>query len=210
MSQQKFSFVDDSQSRLLSPLKGKQRRKKGHQTTTKKPSFDTSIDSDISGTGSLTYSSSSQAGESTDSEIDCYERVNMNRKVSNTADSLNYSEDDEASLHRQQMRDTTGQSSNSYGHDGGSGIEPKLTTPPMTHDKSSRRRVSSKSSRKHASPTMGLVASDVSLSSTGTNTPSSPPPRYHKRMSADHATEVEYSKWWMCGFTDALNFNSNY
>ena len=62
----------------------------------------------------------------------------------------------------------------------------------------------------------GSAASGYATSSTrsGTptaSTPSTPPPRHVKRMSAeDHdGVEVWYQKWWMCGFTDALNLNSS-
>jgi len=241
MSGQKFSFVDDS-ARNLGIKTRKHRRKKNplHITGTKKPPFDTWVENEQceEGTGSLTYSSSSQAGESTDSSITEIEDqlemdqkyqqklqqqrgVKMHRKFSNTSDSLNYSEDDDASF-RRELRDMTGQSSNGYGHDGGGNglIDPKFTSPPTAtafHKASTRhsfRKGSSSgkkqplSKRQPFSPTM--VPSDVSLSSQGTNTPSSPPPRYSKRMSPDHATEVWYAKWWMCGFTDALNINANY
>lgn len=61
----------------------------------------------------------------------------------------------------------------------------------------------------------GSAASGYATSSTrsGTptaSTPSTPPPRHGKRMSAEEhdGVEVWYQKWWMCGFTDALNLNS--
>ena len=62
-----------------------------------------------------------------------------------------------------------------------------------------------------SSPTM--VSTDVSTPGSGsersgTPTPSTPPPRHVKKMSADES-EVWYQKWWMCGFTDALNLNGN-
>lgn len=225
MPNQKFSFPDAT---LNIANTRKHRRKKVFQATPAKPSFDTSVENDIyeEGTGSLTYSSSSQAGESTDSSISemdseaeqkvfqqqTSQRVEMHRKVSNTGDSLNYSEDDESSIYRQQIRDTTGQCSDSYGHDsGGYRIDSKLNSPPTSINKISRslsRMGGKNTSKKQAfSPTTTLVTSDVSLSSAGT--PSSPPPRY-RPASSDQATEVWYAKWWMCGFTDALNINSNY
>jgi len=55
------------------------------------------------------------------------------------------------------------------------------------------------------------AASNSTRSGTPTaSTPSTPPPRHVKRMSAedhDGVVEVWYQKWWMCGFTDALNLN---
>lgn len=70
-----------------------------------------------------------------------------------------------------------------------------------------------------SSPTM--VSTDVSGSASGSagsvsvHTPSRPrskgsptPPRHVKRLSGDES-EVWYQKWWMCGFTDALNLNSD-
>lgn len=142
---------------------------------------------------------------------------------------LNYSEDEEALIEKGLM-DTTGQTSDSYGHDGGGRIDPtkgycapQKTLEPNT---SARRNPSISSNRgpggggsfsrnkkqQVASPST-MVSSDVSLSSSGThnnsNNPSSPPPRY-RRVSPDQTTEVWYAKWWMCGFTDALNINSNY
>jgi len=100
------------------------------------------------------------------------------------------------------------QTSDSYAHDGGG--QPKLTSIPATLDSRRLSRISSdKSSYKNQPFSPGTMASsDVSLSSLGSNNPSSPPPRY-RRVSSDQATEVWYAKWWMCGFTDALNINSN-
>jgi hypothetical protein len=65
-----------------------------------------------------------------------------------------------------------------------------------------------------------VVTSDVSLSSSGT-----PPPSYRKtdrdirnnsvrtKMREEYedsrtAGSLSYARWWMCGFTDAFNFNS--
>lgn len=207
-------------------------------TSTNKQRFDASIENEQceEGTGSLTYSSSSQAGESTDSsitEIDDqletdqnYQQksqhpgaIQMHQKLSNAYNSLNYSEDEEASLYKREM---AGQSSNSYGHDGGGSglINPKFTSPLTatafqkasssrgSREGSSSDRKQPLSKRQQFSPPM--VPSDVSLSSQGPNTPTSPPPRYSRRVSPDHTTEVWYAKWWMCGFTDALNINANY
>lgn len=67
--------------------------------------------------------------------------------------------------------------------------------------------------------------SDSSINSSGNSTPTSPPPRSKKnpleennrrrrqrRSSSSHETSIQkelwYSKSWMCGFTDALNFSS--
>jgi len=47
------------------------------------------------------------------------------------------------------------------------------------------------------------------MSSNSGNTGLSPPPRHYRREITDTGTEVWYAKWWMCGFTDALNINSN-
>lgn len=45
--------------------------------------------------------------------------------------------------------------------------------------------------------------------SMSSHTPSSPTPPRHakKKMTNEEATEMWYAKWWMCGFTDALNLN---
>ena len=114
MPNQKFSFQDDTLK--LGTATKKHRRKTLTHAIPDQPSINTSVENDINeeGTGSLTYSSSSQAGESTDSSISemDYEAehkifqqetqaLEMHRKVSNTGDSLNYSEDDEASFNRQ-------------------------------------------------------------------------------------------------------------
>jgi len=213
-----FSFNDDSQKNLKINLARRKRR--CEKRCEKQASFDSEV--------SLTYSSSSQAGESTDSSCDetenrpkthrervkSYHQRNpqryggMCREVSNAADSLNYSEDEESLYRQQEFLDTTGQTSDSYAHDGGG--QPKLTSIPATLDTRRLSRISSdKSSYKNQPFSPGTMASsDVSLSSLGSNNPSSPPPRY-RRVSSDQATEVWYAKWWMCGFTDALNINSN-
>lgn len=106
----KFSFNDDSQKNLGININRRKHRRK------KQESFDSATDV------SLTYSSSSQAGESTDSSYDdphreqlkCYHKRNpqreggMRREVSNAADSLNYSEDEESLYRHQDFMETTG------------------------------------------------------------------------------------------------------
>jgi len=180
-----FAFNDDSEENLKINLARRKRR--CEKRCQKQESFDSEV--------SLTYSSSSQAGESSDSSCDetgnrpkthrekvkkyhqrkAQREGGMRREVSNAADSLNYSEDEESLYRQQEFLDTTGD----------------------------------KSSYKNQPFSPGTMASsDVSLSSLGSNNPSSPPPRY-RRVSSDQATEVWYAKWWMCGFTDALNINSN-
>jgi len=57
----------------------------------------------------------------------------------------------------------------------------------------------------------GVASSDFSSGggSGSSHTPSSPtPPRHAKKMMDKEGTEMWYAKWWMCGFTDALNLNS--
>jgi len=58
--------------------------------------------------------------------------------------------------------------------------------------------------------------SDTSVNSSGNSTPTSPPPRSkasleNRRRSNETSIQKElwYSKSWMCGFTDALNFSSH-
>jgi len=233
----KFHFNDDSLNHLVVSRKKHRREKKSFDSEN---GFSTS---DVS----LTYSSSSQAGESTDSSVsegenrpgthsqrvkNYHQRNNsqqqqlpqrggggmMCREVSNAADSLNYSEDEESLYRQQHFMDTTGQTSDSYGHDGGghdiaSQIYGKLTPIPATLDTTRFSRTTHhKSSKPHHSQDYSpntMASSDVSLGSMGSSNPSSPPPR-HRPVNKELGTEVWYAKWWMCGFTDALNINSNY
>lgn len=54
-----------------------------------------------------------------------------------------------------------------------------------------------------------VASSDFSSGggSGSSHTPSSPTPPRHKKLP-EEGTEMWYAKWWMCGFTDALNLNS--
>jgi len=107
---------------------------------------------------------------------------------------------------------SSGQQSASQGHDGGTS---KCVFAPANSNGFPRYNQNSKSTPNQlkkrgeavfSSPTM--VSTDISSSETGT--PSTPPPRHVKNISADDDdVEVWYQKWWMCGFTDALNLNSN-
>jgi len=184
----RYEFADYSSPH---PTRKQHRRKKSHE--------------------SLTYSSSSQAGESTDSEFDDDNRRNhQNQEVSGYAsDSLKYSEDDEP---------YTGQTSDSNGNDGGCNRHIMVFQNRQISDNSSggsrrtnithsKTKKKNKSKKEIISP--ATVLSDMSFSS-GTNTGSSPPPRPYNRREITDATEVWYAKWWMCGFTDSLNINANY
>ena len=129
MSSQKFSFADESENNLATnPRKHRRKKSFPHITSANKQHFDVSFENAQfeEGTGSLTYSSSSHAGESTDSSISEIEYqletnqkhqqtntqlprgIQMHRKISNASDSLNYSEDDAASLYRREINDMTG------------------------------------------------------------------------------------------------------
>jgi len=184
-----------------------------------------SLDETTDGSNSLTYSaSSSQAGESTDSSLEnlnlllqdqdihfqiARERIhdteptsNFNRgnSINTATDSLGYSDDDDEegdlTAYAYSINAATtpvgSQPSDSHGHDGG-GVS-----------KRNRHTTTMKSS--HFKSPVSAATSD--LSCTGSNgTPNTPPPR-HARKVISHDTEVWYAKWWMCGFTDALNLNT--
>lgn len=89
----------------------------------------------------------------------------------------------------------------------GSSAAGRIHAPSSASRSTPKKRVGSDFS----SPTM--VSTDISTPGSGsdrsgTPTPSTPPPRHVKKMSSDES-EVWYQKWWMCGFTDALNLNGN-
>lgn len=238
MSNLHYQFGDDH---LQTAPNRKHRKKRSQQNTwhtnnqhlAPRASFD---EDGHDGSVSLTYSaSSSQAGESTDSsiadssmflemeqqehqlqkeqrnaqQIRCSPR-DAAKEGSSVADSMTYSEDEEGRYYAQ--NDFPGQSSNSFGHDGGGfSDDKKIFFAAATGDYASHRRgrkSSSSSSHKQESlfSPKNVAASD---SSFGNNSnPSSPPPRHKRVISDQGSTEVWYAKWWMCGFTDALNLNS--
>lgn len=188
-----------------------------------------SVDDTEDGNGSLTYSaSSSQAGESTDSSIidtngifltleseQKYHLMQQQkaqrlrhgnggssrslRKENSAIDSLGYSDDDldcDESINFSSWNTISGsgQQSDSHAHDGG-GFNKCGNTPKSIANK-----------QNDASPTS--VAADINSCCAGSNgTPNSPPPRHDSRKKMSHHDEVWYQKWWMCGFTDALNLN---
>jgi hypothetical protein len=152
----------------------------------------------------------------------------FNRENSIAADSLGYSDDGEyqnfqgmvaASGHGNAHRSKTGttssgQPSASNGHDGGArtSSNPKIIFAPAAHSnptiKSRSRTTATPSHKKtpHHSHSPTMVSTDISNSGS-THTP---PPRHVKRIGDDgNNNEVWYQKWWMCGFTDALNLNSH-
>lgn len=176
-------------------------------------------DDGLSFTYSASSASSSQAGESTDSSItdsrlsgvlredtsvlhshqphqvrnSLHQRMGSAREIetvgSSVADSMTYSEDGGYYSHSEQP----GQSSNGFGHDGGASI----TFTQATEDYNAQNQRKQSKSRNN----------EILGSPKGVAAAASPPPR-HKRVVSDPGTEVWYAKWWMCGFTDALNLNS--
>ena len=86
------------------------------------------------------------------------------------------------------------QPSDSHGNDGGGFKKVEPSPKGVTHKKTSS-----------FSPT-SAIAPDLQSCSGSNSTPSTPPPRHSARKMMSH-DEVWYQKWWMCGFTDALNLN---
>lgn len=136
---------------------------------------------------------------------------NFNREKSGV-DSLGYSDDeDNESVYQTNWTTISGQPSNSYAHDGGSSSYSKSGPSPksITHKKNG-----SATSPVSIAADLNSCAGSGSVSASGgsgsASTPNTPPPRHsaRKMMMGDN-TEVWYQKWWMCGFTDALNLNPN-
>lgn len=89
------------------------------------------------------------------------------------------------------------QPSDSYAHDGGSAFSKTGPSPKSINKVYKKFPVSSPLS----------ATADLNSCSAGSNgTPNTPPPRHSARKMMTH-DEVWYQKWWMCGFTDALNLN---
>lgn len=232
------------------------RQKKSRYGTSSNYLFDTTTD-DVNDGHSLTYSassthstSSSQAGESTDSSIvdvsllvdnpvqneqkifnqemsnsranshhhqyqqrRIMSHIRMNSigtEISSVADSMDYSRDTDLDSfpggHNDQA--IAGQASDGY-------IDGRMKWAPASnysdtgkgnkHRNLSVRTSQSPSRRAIKSP--ATVISDATSSVHSNTTPSSPPPRHAKKIS--DGKDIWYAKWWMCGFTDALNLNSS-
>lgn len=226
-----YEFQDDT---VLQ--RGRSGRKNRNGGSTAYNFGDSSIDTDNNDGNSLTYSaSSSQAGESTDSSIadityfleqqqHMLQQQNAQRlkhhnqrKSFSRENSLGYSTDTNdyseqgpgqssksnekiiftAATHGESRVKRTSRPASNNGS--GSG----RSTP--TNSKNMKSRASSFSSP------AGVASSDFSSGggSGSSHTPSSPtPPRHAKKMMDKEGTEMWYAKWWMCGFTDALNLNS--
>lgn len=176
---------------------------------------------DASASGSLTYSaSSSQAGESTDSSLadlgvllekehqhhltpqqrakysggNSGRYLQREKSAKSAVDSLGYSDDEDAdesvNLPSSWNHTISGQPSDSYAHDGGSAFSKTGPSP-----------------KKFPGSSPVSATADLNSCSAGSNgTPNTPPPRHSARKMMTH-DEVWYQKWWMCGFTDALNLN---
>jgi len=116
-------------------------------------------------------------------------------------DSLGYSDDDVSendesmnisSWHN--FHTISGQPSDSYGNDHGGFKKVEPSPKGVTHKRNSS-----------FSPTSAMTP-DLQSCSGSNSTPNTPPPRPSARKMMSH-DEVWYQKWWMCGFTDALNLN---
>jgi len=230
----------------------------------KKSRFNYQLDpsaDDVNDGHSLTYSassthstSSSQAGESTDSSIvdvsllvdnpvqneqkifnqeisnsrannshQQYQQrrivshIRMNSigtEISSVADSMDYSRDTDIDSFTGDQAMLAGQTSDSY-------IDGRMKWAAATnyndtknHRNLSVRTSSSPSFKKVSySPSRRSLKSPATVITDATSSvhsgtiPSSPPPRHDKKMS--DGKEFWYAKWWMCGFTDALNLNSS-
>jgi len=215
--------------------KGRSSRKNRHsgkQTN----SCDSSIDTENNDVNSLTYSaSSSQAGESTDSSIADF--TYLLEQQQHMLQQQNAQRSKHHHIH-QRPRSGSGQFAreNSLGYsddtdyddDQGPGqpssSSEKIVFSPASHGESRIKRVhrtngtstSTPNNGKHLksrvnsfSSPAGVASSDFSSGggSGSSHTPSSPTPPRHKKVS-EEGTEMWYAKWWMCGFTDALNLNS--
>jgi hypothetical protein len=116
----------------------------------------------------------------------------FHRQSSAASESLNYSEVSDAESY------LIGQPSDSR-HDPHHGqILHQSPTPPSTSRKSSS---TPSQQRPKTTSSPSIVSDFISVNSGAT-----PPPRHAKKLSSGEA-EVWYQKWWMCGFTDALNLN---
>lgn len=201
----RFNF-DDGLSKVTNKRKSKSNPH--HIPLSTGAGVGTGYPSEVSDADSMTYSaSSSQAGESTDSSSFDYggfqylekeqQRLRNNGMVGNYnrqnsgVDSLGYSDDDfDGEPYQNYGTTIAGQPSDSYEND--RRFYPKTSPSPksITHQKS---------------PVS--IAGDFHSSSGSTGTPNTPPPRHSSRKMTAQETEVWYQKWWMCGFTDALNLN---
>lgn len=117
----------------------------------------------------------------------------FHRQSSAASESLNYSEASDAESYLVgQPSDSRHDQRFAYPQNDHTPVPASITRRSWTTPNSTRPKVSSSPS----------IVSDFSSINSGV----SPPPRHAKKISSGEA-EVWYQKWWMCGFTDALNFN---
>jgi hypothetical protein len=103
----------------------------------------------------------------------------------------------------------TGQPSDSYAND--RRVYTKSPSPKsITHQKSPVSAADFHATHNHHHHHHSSGGSSTNTGSNGSSgTPSTPPPRHSGRKMTAQETEVWYQKWWMCGFTDALNLNQH-
>ncbi len=94
-------------------------------------------------------------------------------------------------------------------HNSSQTFTPKNRRHSQHHHPSPRTNSYSKKKPLSSSTNFSPTSINADLNScTGSNgTLNTPPPRHSSKKSLSHDTEVWYQKWWMCGFTDALNLN---
>lgn len=205
-----------------------------HRNGGKPRALAVSLEDQNDGAGSLSYSASScdsSSGDCRSLEIDNIDIVDPSLKALFMKDEV------KGGLQRHIMNEKTmldrhsritilpGRSSARFGSDGGS---------PNSYTSSGERRMNDsgrqtplkqlsqklmndsprdiRKLRAHSPSTR----SDSSVNSSGNSTPTSPPPRSKNSLEnrrRTHVTSIQkelwYSKSWMCGFTDALNFSSH-
>lgn len=170
-----------------------------------------------SGLDSLAYSSNSSVqsvsttGESSSSSLSAIRKV------------YNDNVDEDAFLNKQLISDDlpqtiTGQPSNSHEHDGGSRVSMAIfeRANPVSPKKNSNRKspvsvasgVSKDKSRRSSNHNHSPSSYDTNSSSKSkrNNTATTPPPRMPLQKSP--GKELWYNQFWMCGFADALNWDS--
>lgn len=146
---------------------------------------------------------------------------NYNRQNSGV-DSLGYSDDDndyDAECYQTYAHGATitGQPSDSYANDRRVYTKTSPSPKSITHQKSpvstagdfhATHNHNTSHHNHHNHHSSG--GSSINNGSNGScGTPSTPPPRHSSRKMTAQETEVWYQKWWMCGFTDALNLNQH-
>lgn len=106
------------------------------------------------------------------------------------------------------------QPSDSFAHDGGSSYKSSShghgrgsvhVPAPEPSPRNIHHKHKKLSSAAFSSPQS--ISADLNSCAGSNGTPNTPPPRPSSKKSLSHDTEVWYQKWWMCGFTDALNLN---